>query len=279
VRGKPALYGDLHRWALIHAEALALLRALPDACVDCVASDPPYGIGFTDRRWDGADIRRAVAGEQLSAGEAFARWTSQWASELRRVLKPGGWLVAFGSPRTYHRLVCGIEDAGLEVRDTLMWLHAAGVPKTLRFAGDRGTALKPSYEPIVLARAAVEAPPQRTSRPGEPARSMSEPPARTQATGRHISCSPTIRVVVRGDAMRTVRSRTSTAAGTSRGSSTARRSGQPSVTPAVSGCRYDRCRCSPAALARTARRRTFTQRSSRWGSRAGWCGSSPRPVA
>ena len=76
-----------------------------------------------------------------------------WASEARRVLKPGGHLVAFGAPRTFHRLTAGIEDAGLEVRDQLLWLYAQGLPKSRRLPGGLGTSLKPAYEPILLARA------------------------------------------------------------------------------------------------------------------------------
>ena len=65
-------------------------------------------------------------------------------------MKPGAFLAAFGSPRTYHRLACGVEDAGLEIRDTLMWLYAEGMPKSRHYPGGRATTLKPAFEPIVL---------------------------------------------------------------------------------------------------------------------------------
>jgi len=55
----------------------------------------------------------------------------EWATECLRVLKPGGFLLSFGGTRTYHRLVCGIEDAGFEIRDTIMWLYGSGFPKSL----------------------------------------------------------------------------------------------------------------------------------------------------
>ncbi|MDP6940250.1 MAG: DNA methyltransferase, partial [Planctomycetota bacterium] len=48
-----------------------------------------------------------------------------------RVLKPGGHLVAFGGTRTVHRLACAIEDAGLEIRDTIAWVQFQGFPKSL----------------------------------------------------------------------------------------------------------------------------------------------------
>ncbi len=152
---KLALYrDDTERWRLLEADCLLALTKLPDACVDAVVTDPPYGIGFHGEAWDAAGIYDAARDdtELLSDGKAFTRWTRTWAAECRRVLKPGGHLLGFGSPRTFHRLTSGIEDAGLEIRDTLLWLYGQGMPKSRRLRGGLGTALKPAYEPILLAR-------------------------------------------------------------------------------------------------------------------------------
>jgi site-specific DNA-methyltransferase (adenine-specific) len=82
-----------------------------------------------------------------------------WAAVLR-VLKPGGYLLAFGGTRTFHRIACAIEDAGFEIRDSIAWMYGSGFPKSLNVSkaidGDRwkgyGTALKPAFEPIIMAR-------------------------------------------------------------------------------------------------------------------------------
>jgi DNA modification methylase len=147
VSGRPVLHGDMTSWALISGDSLELMAALPRASVDVVITDPPYGLAFKGEDWDAG---------QLASPDGFQAFCKAWAIEAARVLKPGGHLVAFGATRTFHRLAAGIEDAGLEVRDTLLWLHAAGVPKSRVYRGGLGTALKPAYEPILLARAPLE---------------------------------------------------------------------------------------------------------------------------
>jgi len=67
------------------------------------------------RRWDSSGIAYSVE-----------MWT-----EVLRVLKPGGHLLAFGGTRTYHRMACAIEDAGFEVRDSIHWISGSGFPKSL----------------------------------------------------------------------------------------------------------------------------------------------------
>jgi DNA modification methylase len=88
-----------------------------------------------------------------SASRAMQDWHQRWAAEALRVLKPGGYLAAFGGARTFHRLVCALEDAGFEIRDVLSWHYGQGFPKSYNGAWG-GTALKPGWEPIVLARKA-----------------------------------------------------------------------------------------------------------------------------
>jgi DNA methylase len=96
---------------------------------DAVVTDPPYELGFMGRGWD----RTAVAFQPAT-----------WAA-IGAAMKPGAHLLAFGAPRTWHRLACAVEDAGFELRDQLCWLSAHRMPK------GKGQ-LKPCWEPILVAR-------------------------------------------------------------------------------------------------------------------------------
>ena len=62
--------------------------------------------------------------------QAFEEFSLEWAKEALRVLKPGGHLLSFASCRTYHRMACGIEKAGFEIRDQIMWIFGSGFPKS-----------------------------------------------------------------------------------------------------------------------------------------------------
>ena len=132
-------------------DCMAVMASLPEKSVDAIVTDPPYGINFMGKAWDNAAILgRAVAGKDhtttrersgsMHAGEydvslkgnhAFEEWTYAWAIEAFRVLKPGGHLISFSSARTYHRMAAGIEDAGFEIRDQLLWLYGSGFPKSM----------------------------------------------------------------------------------------------------------------------------------------------------
>lgn len=118
-------------------------------------TDPPYGINFRGLAWDRPAPSDTAPQRRIAPDGRYQAWCERWARECLRVLRPGGHLVSFGAPRTAHRLASGIEDAGFELRDLLLWLYGQGFPKSKNLAGawaGWGTTLKPAYEPILLAR-------------------------------------------------------------------------------------------------------------------------------
>lgn len=85
----------------------------------------------------------------------FQAFTLEWATEALRVHKTGVHLLSFAAARTYQHMVVGIEIAGFEIRDQIMWVFGSGFPKSHNLKGDLsgwGTTLKPAHEPICMAR-------------------------------------------------------------------------------------------------------------------------------
>lgn len=204
---------------LILGDCIEKMREFPEASVDAVITDPPYGLEFMGKDWDSFKTKGqgggwqiagkpsmekfkgrndifsnptpAFRGHTLSEWRAFQDFSQKWAVEALRVLKPGGFLFSFGGTRTYHRMACGIEDAGFKIRDTLAWCYLQGFPKAQdlagliskregagsegntfplkpeyqeyvltengkKWAGWKTPALKPAFEPIVVAQKPVE---------------------------------------------------------------------------------------------------------------------------
>lgn len=98
---------------IITGDCLEVMRTMADNSIDCIVTDPPYGLHFMGKDWD-----HGIPGQHF------------W-QEAIRICKPGAHLLAFGGTRTYHRLACAIEDAGWQIRDCLCWLYGSGFPKSL----------------------------------------------------------------------------------------------------------------------------------------------------
>ena len=114
---------------------------LEENSIDCILTDPPYGLtSITDRfgKENSAPAQEGTDGafKRLSKGFMGQTWDGSgveydintWKRCLK-VLKPGGYLLAFGGTRTFHRIACAIEDAGFEIRDCIMWLYGSAMPK------------------------------------------------------------------------------------------------------------------------------------------------------
>lgn len=128
---------------IVEGDCVEVMKSIPDSSVHSIVCDPPYGLEFMGKEWDKlarpkpgniggfADGNKPSFERVKKHLKSMQEWHLAWAKEAFRVLKPGGHLLAFGGTRTYHRLVCAIEDAGFEIRDCIVWVYAQGFPKSL----------------------------------------------------------------------------------------------------------------------------------------------------
>lgn len=138
---EPVIIGDC---TLYHGDNRDVLRQLPDNSIDSVVTDPPYALVSIVKRFGSANAAPAKGNDaymRASAGFMGKQWdtgevafSEEFWSEVLRVLKPGGHVAAFGASRGYHRMACAIEDAGFEIRDSLMWIYGTGFPKSQNVA-------------------------------------------------------------------------------------------------------------------------------------------------
>jgi len=128
------LYSENKDYKLYNGSMLDMLEVIESNTIDSIVTDPPYELNFMGKGWD-------------NSGIAFQPDT--W-KKCYEVLKPGGYLLAFGGSRTFHRIACAIEDAGFEIRDTIMWLYGSGFPKSMDISKQIDKRPNRSYENLNL---------------------------------------------------------------------------------------------------------------------------------
>jgi DNA modification methylase len=119
-----------------------MLEVIEPNTIDSIVTDPPYGLTSITKRFGKENSAECQYGKdgsfaRLSRGFMGKEWDGSgieynidtW-KKCYEVLKPGGYLLAFGGSRTFHRIACAIEDAGFEIRDTIMWIYGMGFPKS-----------------------------------------------------------------------------------------------------------------------------------------------------
>jgi site-specific DNA-methyltransferase (adenine-specific) len=113
---------------LYHGDCIEVMDSMPDASVDAVVTDPPYSSG--GRRENARSIRksmtRSVADDDWIRGDGMSTQGYLWFMRLcgvqwRRILTPGGHVLAFVDWRMAANLAAALESADLRQHPTLVW--------------------------------------------------------------------------------------------------------------------------------------------------------------
>lgn len=167
-------------------DCLSVIDSFEENSFDSSVCDPPYHLASIVKRFgkkDSAPVNVGNINESNNLKAAYARQSAgfmgkQWDGgdiafqvetwrKVLRVLKPGAYIVAFSSSRTFGRMSVAIEDAGFITHPMIGWIFGQGFPKAHRvtYSGlsdlDRATngwegwryggqALKPALEPVYV---------------------------------------------------------------------------------------------------------------------------------
>jgi site-specific DNA-methyltransferase (adenine-specific) len=171
---------------LHHGDSLDVLKTIPDSTVDSVVTDPPYELGFMGKGWDATGIAYSVelwaeclrvlkpGGHLLSFGgtRTYHRMTVAIEDAGFEIRDSIHWTYGTGFPKSLdvskaidkrsgalQNEGVGFTVAGYSHNDKLLTTApsrgyvppAPATPEAQQWSG-WGTALKPSHEPIVVAR-------------------------------------------------------------------------------------------------------------------------------
>lgn len=99
---------------IVLGDCVKVLAVFPENSIDCIVTDPPYGMSFMGKEWDKA----------LPPKEAFV--------QMYRVLKPGALAFVMSSPRQdlMWRMAQLLEDSGFGLQQSFInWIYSSGFPK------------------------------------------------------------------------------------------------------------------------------------------------------
>lgn len=173
---------------ILHGDNMQALSAMPDDSIDCIVTDPPYGLGTQPdaiamlRDWlDSGHHDKKGRGFMGKSWDAFVPQPAFW-SECYRVLKPGAHVLAFSGARTNDLATLAMRIAGFEIRDCLMWVYGSGFPKALDIGKQidmmAGAVREKGKERVAIGMAKTRV--EQGHRPNEVATSYDTGPAITE---------------------------------------------------------------------------------------------------
>lgn len=130
---------DLPLGRILDGDCVEAMRSLPDACVDMIFADPPYNLqlGGDLSRPDGSHVDAVTDHwDQFDSFAAYDKFSREWLTEARRVLKPNGSLWVIGSYHNIFRLGAMLQDMGFWILNDIVWRKANPMPN---FKGTRFT--------------------------------------------------------------------------------------------------------------------------------------------
>ncbi len=131
--------GPLPRDQILLGDSLELMAGLPAQSVDMIFADPPYNMQLKrDLRRPNDSVVDAVDDEwdKFSGFQAYDRFTMEWLTQARRLLKDDGTLWVIGSYHNIYRVGAILQDLGFWILNDVVWRKTNPMPN---FRGRRFT--------------------------------------------------------------------------------------------------------------------------------------------
>ena len=110
-----------------YADCIAGMRSLPEASVDLIIADPPFGIKFDGK---GSQYNRnndLVIEDYGEVIEDYSEFTNQWVAEIPRIMKDTASAYIFSGWTNLMDLLAAIEKNNLSLINHIIWKYQFGV--------------------------------------------------------------------------------------------------------------------------------------------------------
>lgn len=129
----------LPRNEILSGDCIEIMNSLPARSVDAIFADPPYNLQLggelhrpDNSRVDGVDD----AWDKFETMAAYDRFTREWLTAARRVLKDDGAIWVIGSYHNIFRIGAILQDLGYWILNDVIWRKSNPMPN---FRGRRFT--------------------------------------------------------------------------------------------------------------------------------------------
>lgn len=134
---------------ILLGDNLQLLATLPERSVDLIFADPPYNLQLQNELWrPNQTLVDAVDDDwdQFNSFEAYDRYTEQWLTACRRVLKDNGTIWVIGSYHNIYRVGKIMMDLGYWMLNDVVWVKTNPMPNF------RGVRFTNAHETLIWAK-------------------------------------------------------------------------------------------------------------------------------
>jgi hypothetical protein len=132
--------GELPINKIVLGDCLSVMRKFPSNSISTIICDPPYGLSNHSEKIIRKTLSKWLNGNEEFIPDGKGFMSKDWDAfvpppalwkEVYRVMKPGATALVFAGTRTQDLMTMSLRLAGLEIKDTLMWIYSQGFPKSL----------------------------------------------------------------------------------------------------------------------------------------------------